>query len=111
NLIPVDPLELLVLLGELPPGGTKDIALQPACETALDGLVGRPTRGEHLPGDTRDQDKEQAMQTVLVTLGRPAVATPHDWGQERLKNFPYVIRGIVSKDACEPVDRLTLSGG
>jgi hypothetical protein len=61
DLIPVDALELLVLLSQFFPGGAEDIELQPTFEPALNGLVGGSAGRQQLPGDAGNQDVEQSV--------------------------------------------------
>lgn len=75
HLIPIDPLQSFIALGQLRPRPAKGILLQPPREPALDGFVGRKAGRQHPPPDSRYQNIEHGVQTLPVVIGRTPSGT------------------------------------
>ena len=97
HLIPVDPLQGFIALGQVSPGNPKGLQFQPERKPALPGFVGRTARGPHAPANPRDQDIEQGMQTLAVVVGPTSVATPNPRRQNRGKKLPHLLRHLPGK--------------
>src|SRR5438093_11224285 len=97
HLIPVDPLQSFIALGQLLPRPAKGVVLQPPLKPALNGFVRRKARGQHLPPDPRHQNIEHSVQTLPVVVGRTPVATPHHWRENRLKERPHISGHLTGK--------------
>jgi hypothetical protein len=91
DLVPVDAVQALVAFGQLVPGGTEAVEIQPTLEAALAGFVAGEAAGQILPGNPGDQDIQQAVQAASVADRLAAVALPHHGWQDRLKDGPYLI--------------------
>src|SRR5262245_54769246 len=100
HLIPVDPLQGFVSLGESLPGGSECVLLQPDLQPSLHGFVGRKARGQHPPPEPRDEHVEHGMQTCSVVVRGTPIPTPDHRRENRLKERPYVIRHLARK-VCE----------
>jgi len=99
-LIPVDPLQGFIALGQLLPCSAKGVLLQPHLKPPLNGFVRGKTRGQHLPSNPRHQHIEHRVQTLTVVIRRTPIATPdHRW-ENRLKECPHVIGHLAGK-VCE----------
>src|SRR5437867_8449515 len=97
HLLPVDPLQSFVALGQLLPRPAKSILLQPDRETPLNRFGGRKAWGQHLPPDPRHQDIEHGMPTLPVVVGRTPIATPDHRRENRLKERPHVLGHLTGK--------------
>src|SRR5437867_575927 len=97
HLIPVDPLQGFVALGQLLPHPAKSLLLQPDRETPLNRFVGRKAWGQPLPPDPRHQDIEHGMPTLPVVVGRTPIATPDHRRENRLKERPHVLGHLTGK--------------
>ena len=97
DLIPVDPLQGFVALGQLLPGPAKGLVVQPHLEPALDRLVRGKPLGQHPPPNPCHQDIEHGMQTLPVVVGRTPVPTPDHWRENRRKERPHLIGHLRAK--------------
>ena len=97
HLIPVDPLQHVIPLGQLSPRHPKGLHFQPALEPALHGLIRRKPRRHHAPPDSCDQHIEHGVQTLPVVVGRTPIPTPHHRWENRLKERPDLIGHLAGK--------------
>src|SRR6266540_3791500 len=97
HLIPVDPLQGFIPLGQLSPSSPKGIQFQPEREPPLHGFVGGKTRRQHAPPNPRYQNIEHGVQTLPVVVGRISVATPDHRRKNRLKEPPHLIGHLPGK--------------
>jgi hypothetical protein len=97
HLLPIDPLQGFVTLGQLSPYGPKGIQFQPDLEPPLHCFVRRKPGGQHPPPNPCDQDGEHGAQTRPVVIRGTSVPTPHHRGENRRKERPHVLGYLPGK--------------
>jgi hypothetical protein len=88
HLLPGDPLQGLIPVGQLAPSGPQGRQFHPEGEPALPGFGRRKARRPHPPPESRYQAREQSVQTGPIVVGRTAVATPDPRRKTRRKERP-----------------------
>ena len=92
HLIPVDPLQGVIAVGQLSPRRPKGVQFQPQCEPALHSFGGRKARRRHPPPDARDQDRAQGVQTRAVVVGGDSRCQTRPWAGESGQRAPTLPR-------------------